>query len=161
MGKKRNMPYVRTEYIPGAPGIKVRFKVGGGTNYDIIVKVVSKEDATIKQESIEAARASINNRLQKTVGEGNYTLIVKPYPHVIIREHKMLTGAGADRLSEGMRRAFGKPTTRGAKVSRDQEIFEIRAFKKDLPSIKEAIEIGLHKLPIEAKIVSEEVNEQQ
>ncbi|MBO3758096.1 MAG: 50S ribosomal protein L16, partial [Candidatus Brockarchaeota archaeon] len=103
----------------------------------------------------------INNRLQKTVGEGNYTLIVKPYPHVVIREHKMLTGAGADRLSEGMRRAFGKPTTRGAKVSKDQEIFEIRALKKDLPSIKEAIKIGLHKLPVETKIVSEEVNEQQ
>lgn len=156
MGKKRSMPYVRTEYISGAPGVKVRFKVGGGTKYDFIVRVVSKQGAIIKQESIEAARAAINNRLQKTVGEGNYSLIVKTYPHVVIREHKMLTGAGADRLSEGMRRAFGKPTTRGAKVSKNQEIFEIRAFKKDWPSIEEAIKIGLYKLPVEVKIVSED-----
>lgn len=161
MGKKRNMPYVRTEYISGAPGVKVRFKVGGG-QHNFVIKVVSEQDALVSQEALEAARVAINIGMQRLFGEGKYMLVVKPFPHVILREHKMLTGAGADRLSEGMRRAFGKPTSRAARISKGQTIFEVYVSDvKDWKATKEAVEKGLYKLPVKARIISEEIKVEQ
>jgi len=47
------------------------------------------------------------------------------YPHHILRENKMLTGAGADRMQTGMSRAFGKSMGRAALVKPGQTLFII------------------------------------
>ena len=57
---------------------------------------------------LEAARVAANKKLTP-IGETAYFLRVKVYPHVILRENRMIATAGADRLQEGMRKAWGKP----------------------------------------------------
>ena len=51
------------------------------------------------------------------------------YPHNVIREHKMATGAGADRISRGMSQAFGRPVSVAARIREGQPIFIIRTMK--------------------------------
>jgi len=55
---------------------------------------------------------------------------VRVYPHQCLREHSMLTGAGADRLSDGMRLSFGRPIGRAAVVKPGQLIMTLYTTKK-------------------------------
>ena len=48
------------------------------------------------------------------------------YPHNVIREHKMASGAGADRVSRGMSLAFGKPISVAARLKPKQHVFMIK-----------------------------------
>jgi large subunit ribosomal protein L10e len=148
MGKRGGMPYARVEYIPGAPGVKVsKFKLGSG-QYDSGLRMVSHENVLLRQEAIEAARVAINSVLQKKLGEGNYVLRVIAYPHVILRRHEFLAAAGADRLSQGMRRAYGKPSSRAAHVPTGGVVFEVYSRAENLNVLREALKRGTYKLPM-------------
>jgi len=78
------------------------------------------------------------------------------YPHLVLRENKMIATAGADRLQEGMRRAFGKATGLAARVKPDQSIFEAYVSKANLQLAKEGFKVASSKLgcPISVKITS-------
>ncbi len=54
--------------------------------------------------------------LSKYVGDPNFYLKINVYPFHVIRENKMLAMAGADRLQQGMRLAFGVPSGRAARI---------------------------------------------
>jgi large subunit ribosomal protein L10e len=84
-----------------------------------------------------------------------YVLRVVPYPHSILRENKMIFGAHADRLQDGMRRAFGKPIGIAARVKVGQPIIEIGVNENAVAVAKEALERGQDKLPIPCRIVIE------
>jgi len=75
------------------------------------------------EEFIEKILKGIHNRfIQELIGKEFY-LEVKIYPHHVLRENKMITGAGADRMQTGMSRAFGKTIGRAALVKAGQIIF--------------------------------------
>jgi large subunit ribosomal protein L10e len=155
---KRNnlqMSYARTEYIPGAPSVKIsKFKIGKDEG-DYKMLLVSREDGFIKQESLESARVMANKLLESTLGIGKYTLEVMIYPHLVMREHKQLGVAGADRLSDGMRRAFGKPVTRLAKVNKGQVILKVSSNKGNEKTLKAALEAARYKLPVSTTVRGE------
>ena len=92
--------------------------------YPIQIHVISKENCQIRDNSIEAVRQFLNRFLQTKVGKEFY-LGVQIFPHHILRENKMLTGAGADRMQTGMSRAFGKTMGRAALVKPNQVLFII------------------------------------
>ena len=73
--------------------------------------------------------------------------MVKVYPHVILRENKMIATAGADRLQEGMRRAFGKPIGLAARVEHNQPILEAYIYKEDQVAATQALKTASSKLP--------------
>lgn len=154
---KRNnlqMPYTRTEYIPGAPSVKIsKFKVGKSEG-EYKMLLVSGGDGFIKQESLESARVTVNKLLESALGTGKYTLEVMIYPHIVMREHKQLGVAGADRLSDGMRRSFGKPVTRLAKVSRGQVILKVSSDASNKKALKAALEAAKYKLPVSTVITT-------
>ena len=56
----------------------------------------------------------------------DYLMVVHPYPHIILRENKMIFGAHADRLQQGMRRSFGTAIGTAAKVEVDQVIMTVK-----------------------------------
>jgi len=145
----RGMPYVRREFIPGAPRAKVaKFSVGNPSqDYDFKLELRAKERVQIRHNALEAARVAANKNLSE-IGEGNYYLFVKVYPHIVLRENKMIATAGADRLQEGMRRAFGKPIGLAARVEVDDIILEISVKKENLGEAKDALKIAASKLPI-------------
>jgi large subunit ribosomal protein L10e len=78
------------------------------------------------------------------------------YPHLVLRENKMIATAGADRLQEGMRRAFGKATGLAARVKPDQSIFEAYVSKANLQLAKDGFKVASSKLgcPTSVKITS-------
>jgi len=121
--KKRTKSYIKT--VPNSKIVK--FKMGDIKGYDngdypISIKVISKENCQIRDNSIEAVRQYFNRFLQTKIGKEFY-LEVKIYPHHILRENKMLTGAGADRMQTGMSRSFGKTIGRAALVKPKQVLF--------------------------------------
>jgi large subunit ribosomal protein L10e len=72
--------------------------------------------------------------------------MLKVYPHVILRENKMIATAGADRLQEGMRRAFGKSTGLAARVQPGQVIFEAYVSTGNLNLAKDGFKVASSKL---------------
>jgi large subunit ribosomal protein L10e len=99
---------------------------------------VVKEPVQLRDNSIEAARQAANKYLEKNLVD-NYFLQVVSYPHLVTREHAALGVAGADRISKGMKRAFGKPKGRMARLSKGEAVFRARIMSKDLRVLKEAL----------------------
>ena len=60
----------------------------------------------------------------------------------------MMAFAGADRLQDGMRQAFGKPIGTAARVHPKQAVLEIRIKKEHLNKAMEALRRGASKLPV-------------
>ncbi len=125
VSKKRTKSYIKT--VPNSKIVK--FKMGDLKGFDageypIQIHVISKENCQIRDNSIEAVRQFFNRFLQIKVGKEFY-LEVKIYPHHILRENKMLTGAGADRMQTGMSRSFGKTIGRAAFVKPKQTLYII------------------------------------
>src|SRR2546425_13328007 len=95
------------------------------THFARRVHLVSRENVQIRHNALESARVSANKVLTDRWGETGYRLQLCVYPHIILRENKMIATAGADRLQEGMQRAFGKPTRRGGRGGEGQDLFSI------------------------------------
>lgn len=147
-------PYTRKEYIHGIPMPKITKFVIGNTKITAEVKgcLVSLEKGLIRHNALEAARIMANKYLSTFVGDTNYLLVIKIYPHQVLREHKMMAFAGADRLQEGMRRAFGKPIGTAARVDPGTIIVEVYGFKQHVDQIKEALRRAASKFPIKCRI---------
>ncbi|MGC8982534.1 MAG: 50S ribosomal protein L16 [Desulfurococcaceae archaeon] len=156
-------PYTRKEYIPGVPPPKIsKFEMGNiHGDYDYEVALVVEEAGQIRHNALEAARVMALKNLTNKAGENNFFLKVKVYPHHVLRENKMLAFAGADRLQEGMRLAFGKPIGLAARVYPGQEVLVARVKKEHLEAAKQALKIAASKLPLPCKIVIKQLKEQK
>jgi len=141
--------YTRREYMGGVPGSKiVQFEMGNlSQEFPTEVDLVVEEACQIRHSSLEAARISINRRLLKDVGRSNFHFKVRIFPHHVLRENKQATGAGADRVSEGMRLAFGKAVGTAARVEPGQKIMTVFSTPQYLEKVKDAMRHGGHKLP--------------
>jgi large subunit ribosomal protein L10e len=150
----KNRAYTRKEYTRGFPPPKiVKFTMGDtkGT-FEIEGKLVALKRAQIRHSALEAARIATNRILiDKLVND--YLMIVHLYPHIILRENKMIFGAHADRLQQGMRRSFGTPIGTAAKVEVEQTIISVRVKAGAAETAKESLKRGSAKLPIPCKIV--------
>jgi large subunit ribosomal protein L10e len=155
------MPLTSKVYAPGAPNSKIaRFSTGQASpNYDYVLRLVSTEKVQIRHNALEAARVAANKKLTP-IGENSYFLRVVVYPHVILRENKMIATAGADRLQEGMRKAFGKPIGLAARVMPGSVILELSIGKANLQVAREALKSASAKLPMPVKIEEEELAKQ-
>ncbi|MGC9079641.1 MAG: 50S ribosomal protein L16 [Nanopusillaceae archaeon] len=118
-------PYTRFSYsknenkIPGAPVSKLRMNIMGmknipKENWKYVGHLISLYNVQVSDYSLEAVRTNLLKYLEKDVKE--FLFIIRKYPHHVVREHALVYGAGADRISQGMRLAFGKPYTRAAQV---------------------------------------------
>ena len=153
----RGMPYVRREYISGKPQIKIaRFSSGQArTDYDYKIELLVSEKMQIRHNSLESARLAANKTMAKA-GDLSFFSMLRVYPHVILRENKMIATAGADRLQEGMRRAFGKATGLAARVKPGQSIIEAYVLSDNLNLAKEGFKIASSKLgcPTEIRVTN-------
>jgi len=150
----RKSKYKKKGYVKAIPNIKiVKFDLGNlRKNFKTEVSLYSKELIQIRHNALESARVIINRRLNRLIGANNYHLKLRLYPHHALRENKMLTGAGADRMQTGMKHAFGKVIGSAAQVKKNQKIFTVYANKKDLDSVKEALKMGISRLPCKCGI---------
>ncbi|KPV61472.1 MAG: 50S ribosomal protein L10e [Candidatus Bathyarchaeota archaeon BA1] len=154
--KVKGQPYTRKEYIRGSPPPKItKFTMGDTTskfNYQVLL--ITQREAQIRHNALEAARVAANRVLLDKLGN-NYCLRVLPYPHAVLRENKMIFGAHADRLQDGMRKPFGKPVGTAARVKSNQPIIVINVNEDGLEAAKVALKRGEDKLPIPCRMVIE------
>jgi len=145
----KGVPYTRLEYIHGAPQSRItRFNMGTWRdNYEYVVELKAKETVYMRDVALESLRINVNRQLQKKIGTQNYYFTIVVYPHHVLRENKMMTGAGADRLQEGMRRAFGKPVGRAAAIDKDQTIAKVYTYGNFVDIARMALKIGASKVP--------------
>ena len=136
--------YTRREYMGGVPGSKiVQFEMGNlTTDFPVELSLMVEEECQIRHTALEAARISINRKLMSEIGRQNFHLKIRTYPHHVLRENKQATGAGADRVSEGMRLAFGKAVGTAARVAPKQKIFTVYTTEQYIEKAKVAMRSG-------------------
>ncbi len=149
-------PYTRREYIHGVPQPKItKFEMG---NYEMVEKaevkgeLIAVEAGQIRHNALEAARIAVNKYLASSVGDANFYFRIRIYPHHVLRENKLMAFAGADRLQDGMRQAFGKPIGTAARVYPGHIILEVWGRAQDEEHIKEALRRGGDKMPIPTRV---------
>ena len=146
--KGNGQTYARKQYIKGKPQIKIaKFQGGQAGEYDYCIELMINEKMQIRHMAIESARLAANKAVEKVAGETGYFSKLRIYPHVLLRENKMIAAAGADRLQEGMRRAFGKAVSLAARVKAGQCIMEMHVKKEHLEVAKKALKDAFVKLP--------------
>jgi large subunit ribosomal protein L10e len=107
----------------------------------------------IRHNAMEAARMTSNRLLERTIGKA-YHLRIKMYPHHILRENALASGAGADRLSTGMKKSFGKAVGSAARIKFGQTLMELRIDKENIKLGKEALSRAAKKFPCSCKVIS-------
>ena len=137
----RGQPSTRKEYMGGIPSSRIaQFDMGNKTgDFAVQLSLVANEQCQIRHNSLESARISANRALEKTIGAGAFRLRILPYPHVILRENKQATGAGADRVSQGMRSAFGKIVSTAARIQPNQRIMLVDTSEQHVLAAKNAL----------------------
>jgi len=155
----KGQPYTRKEYIKSLPMPKItKFTMGDPTaKFQFQARLIALKKAQVRHNALEAARVAANRLLSRKLGK-EYCLRILPYPHTILRENKMIFGAHADRLQDGMRRAFGKPISTAARVKPNQTIMTVDINADHIEAAKEALKRGAAKLPIPCRIVIEEIS---
>ncbi len=114
-------------------------------DFDMTVHLMCDDAVITRANSTESARQTANKWLEKNL-LGSYYFIVRVFPHHVIRENKMIAGAGADRLQKGMRQSFGRPTHRAARIDKDRAIFTVHSYKKNIANVQEAFRRARKKL---------------
>ncbi|MFX1252384.1 MAG: 50S ribosomal protein L16 [Promethearchaeota archaeon] len=147
--------YTRKKYIKGGPDSKIRiFTLGNKSeDFEVEVALVANQNRQITMEALEATRINVNRYLTRVLGRENYFLKIIPYPHAYIRENKMMTGAGADRVQDGMRKAFGKPIGRVARVKKNQPLIRVKVDRNNVEHAKEALRRGRYRFPTTCRII--------
>ena len=147
--KGNGQPYANTRHIKGKPQIKIAKFNSGNTKrqFEYCVQLMINEKVQIRHMALESTRLAANKTLEKTTGETGYSSRLRVYPHVRLRENKTIAAAGADRLSEGMRRSFGKANSLAVRARQGQVIMEMNVNKEHLEAAKSALRKACVKLP--------------
>lgn len=157
MYRKVKRAFTRRQYMGGVPGSQViRYDMGNlqiADGFPVTVSLLAMEPCQIRHTALEAARITSNKLLTNIVGNPNYHMKLRVYPFQVLRENKQATGAGADRVSSGMRHAFGKAVGTAARVNAGQKVFSISIEPQNFKHAKEALRKAGHKLPTPTSIV--------
>ncbi len=148
----------RQSYIKAMPHADLhQFRMGEMKDeFDTVMHMVSETPMIIRDNSIESARQSANKYLEVHM-LGAYYFVVRVYPHHIIRENKMIAGAGADRLQKGMRRSFGRPSDRAARLDVGTELFTIYTVSSNIDHVKKAFTKAQRKLSGKYRVVVQKI----
>ena len=154
----KGQAYTRKKFAKGFPPPKiVKFTMGDPKgNFEFEAKLVALRRAQIRHSALEAARVAANRILTDKLVK-DFLMQIHPYPHVILRENKMIFGAHADRLQQGMRRSFGKAIGTAARIKPEQTIITVKVKNTAVETAKESLKRASAKLPIPCKIIVEKI----
>jgi len=146
--------YTRREYMGGVPPSRIiQFVIGNKSQkFPVNLSLNIIERCQIRHSALESARIAATRVMEKKAGIADFKLTIHVYPHHVIRENKQATGAGADRVSQGMRAAFGAAVGTAARVETNQTIMSIETVDKNIQYAREALRKAASKLPSPCKI---------
>jgi large subunit ribosomal protein L10e len=161
-------PYCRTSkkkkknFIRGVPANKVvMYDMGAKSSvFSHRVNLISKGAVNLRHNAIESARVTANRYLGLHI-KGSFAIKIRAVPHHIMREKPLATGAGADRFSQGMRRAYGKAIGRSAHVRPGKVLMTVSVNENGVNFAKTALKKAQSKFPISCSIVAEEFKGKQ
>ncbi len=151
----RKSKYRNKAFVRGIPVCRiVKFNIGNlsGT-FSHRIDLLSKADIQVRDNALESARLTANRTLEKVLGKSGFRLQVRVYPHHILREHSLASGAGADRFSSGMAHAFGKPIGTAAQLKQGQAVMSIHTNENNIDLARKAFVKSNHKLPFKSSII--------
>lgn len=145
----RKSKYKTKGFIKAVPASKiVRFHMGDvKAEFPRKIMLVTKESMQIRHNALESARVLVNRHLQKAFGNKGYHFLVHLYPHHVLRENKMLTGAGADRMQKGMQKSFGRPVGVAAQAKKGTVVFTISVPENNVAIAKKSMERARARMP--------------
>jgi len=154
----RRSKYRKKAFVRANPHNKiVKYDMGDAKkDFECTLVLISKADLQIRDSALESARLTANRTLESGVGKTNFYLKLRVYPHHILRENPLASGAGADRMSTGMKMSFGKVIGIAAQIKKGQAIFELNLNKEHLKTGKTSLEKAFKKLPCKCSIVEME-----
>lgn len=123
----RRSKYKKKGFVKSTVASKVvKFHMGDTTKeFKKTVRIVSKDKYQIRHNALESCRIVINKQMIRKFGPKGYHMYINVFPHHILRENKMLTGAGADRMQSGMKHSFGKAMGSAAQVKKGTTLFTV------------------------------------
>ena len=150
--RRLERPYTRTSkfrkksFIRASPRVNiVRFVMGDPTKrFQYRLDLCSRDALQIRHNAIESARMTCNRLLESKLGKKGYHLKIRIYPFHILRENPLAAGAGADRMSTGMKKSFGKPIGNAARLKEGQVIFSLDVSKPDIKIGRLALKRASH-----------------
>ena len=153
-------PYTRKKFIHRQPASRiVSFDMGNPAgDFDVEISLLGVEKCQIRHQALEAARIAANRFIQREVGRKNYHLRIRVKPFHYLRENRMMTGANADRIQQGMRMAFGKVIGVAARISRNQPLITIRCNPTHINQARLALKKAAPKLPTPCRIEFEKID---
>jgi len=153
-------PFVRRKYIHRQPASRITsYDMGNnGGIFPVELSLLGLERCQIRHQALEAVRIASNRHMTKTVGRKNYHLRIRVAPLHYLRENKMISGAGADRVQDGMRRAWGKVIGSAARIKPNQAIITIRTDPEHIKNARIALSKASPKLPTPCKIVFDKID---
>ena len=149
VSKYREKSFIRTTHNSKV----VLFDMGNPRkefNYKITLHVNS--NLQIRDNALESAREATNRVMEKSAGVPNYHFKVNVYPFQILRENPLAQGAGADRFSTGMQKAFGKPIGQAIRAKKGMILFTISTDKDFISTAKDALHTAGTKLPCKCSV---------
>ena len=158
-------PYTRKSkfraksYIRASPHSKVvRYEMGNvQKKFEIRLILVTKRSLQIRHNALESSRQSGNKVLESKLGKGEYHMQLRKYPHHMLRENVLASGAGADRMSTGMAGSYGKVIGLAAQVKSGEAVLVVEVDKKNALVAKEALIRCKNKLPCKCQILEEKI----
>lgn len=146
--------YRQKSYVRARPNITlVKYDMGDTKRrFPIYYDLAVKSDLQIRHNALESARQVANRLLEKNLGKTGFYLKVRVYPHHVLRENPLAAGAGADRMSTGMARSFGKSIGTAARLREGQKIFSVGVEKAGVATAREALKRAATKLPCSCSV---------
>ena len=149
----KGQSFTRREYTGGVPNNRIlRYHMGnrkkaetGG--FQVTLQLSADNACQIRDSALEAARQVANSTIREVAGPMGYALRMHTYPHQILRENKQATGAGADRVSQGMRLSFGKNVGTAARVQKGQTVISIKTEPESYTIARDALRKAGCKFP--------------
>ena len=150
----RRSKYRKKSFVKSAPNLRtVKFDMGAvSSEFPKRVSLFTLQDMQIMDNCLESARQTANKLLIDKLGRKGFHFKIKVFPHHILRYNPIAMGAGADRLSTGMQKSFGKPIGRAARVRAGQELMYIEVAENGIENAKQALKKAGHKLPVKVFI---------
>lgn len=154
----KNKPFPKSRYNRAVPDPKIRsYDLGRKRatvgEFPLCIHLVSNELEQLSSEALEAARITCNKYITKMSGRESFHMRIRAHPYHVLRINKMLSCAGADRLQQGMRNAWGKPYGLAARVDIGQILISIRSKDSNKAVVTEALRRARYKFPGQQKII--------
>jgi len=143
--------YSRQDYIHRIPQGKLnsmKFTYGDEhEKFQYELQLISQNQKYLTANSLDAVRVAMGHIL----ADKKFFFKILPYCHIVLREHGLLGVAKAERLAKGMKKSFGKPSSRCAMVNQNQPIIVLRV--NDLNLGRKVLKAASKKLKPSWKIV--------